>query len=183
MLLAKAVNNVINILREPYPYIFLLRGRSFRPSRFSEIAVVVPLQEGDVILDNEFIEPMKHVLTHIVTRQVEHKLVPRFSPGTAFKVHCPVRMFSIEIAVGVNHFGFNPDSKIHSQVLNVPNHWAEAMGKLGRVYVPVAKSCVVVVTLPEPTVVHDEAFDSQACSFVRKSELSCFVQIKVSRFP
>jgi len=29
---------------------------------------------------------------------------------------------------------------------------------------------VVVVTCPT-TVVHDEAFDSQACSFVRKSEL------------
>src|SRR5882762_2975129 len=183
MFLPKAVNNVVNILREPHPYIFLLCGRSFRPSRFSEIAVVVPLQEGDVILGNEFIEPMKHVITHIVTPQVEHKLVSRFGPRTAFKVHRPVGMFSIEIAVGIDHFRFDPDSKIHPQVLNMPNEWAEATGKLGRVYVPVTKTCVIVVTLPEPTVVHNKTFDSQAGSFVRKSELSCFVQVKVSRFP
>src|SRR6185369_4044349 len=37
MFLAKAVNNVINILREPHPNIFLLGGGRFRPSRLSEI--------------------------------------------------------------------------------------------------------------------------------------------------
>src|SRR5260370_1222071 len=66
MLLPQPIENVVKILRVAHPEILLLFGRNFRPARFAEVAVVIPLQERDVVHRNQLVEPVKDVVSNIV---------------------------------------------------------------------------------------------------------------------
>ena len=71
----------------------------------------------------------------------------------------------------------------------MPSEWTLSIsgfspfGKLLRIYIPVAQARVIVLALPEPAIVHDEAFHADGRSLLRKSLLSVFVHIEAGRLP
>jgi hypothetical protein len=52
---------------------------------------------------------------------VEDQLISTFRPGTILKMNDPIRMLSVEIAIGIDHFGFNPQPESHSQAIDIIN--------------------------------------------------------------
>jgi hypothetical protein len=63
------------------------------------------------------------------------------------------------------------------------DQWFEAVRKLLRIYVPIAKAGMVVFSLSEPAVIHDEAFDTKACCFFGEGLLSSLIDVESGCLP
>ena len=98
-------------------------------------------------------------------------------------MQCPVGMCAVEIAVGRNHFRFEPKTELHSQSVNPFYQSGKSALQLVLVDVPVAKRAVIAVALAEPTVVQNQHFNTQSGSFLCKGVNLLFVKVEVGRFP
>ena len=92
MQLAKDAVQVANIL---HIHGLLLVGSDCRPTRFGPVAVVIPLQEGDLIVAKDVIQKSEHIITNICSRKVQHQLVSLFRPWPPCKVQYPIGMLPI----------------------------------------------------------------------------------------
>ena len=84
----------------------------------------------------------------------EHGLVAR-------RVERPIGMGAVEVAVGVDHLGLDPDAELHAEPPHVLDERRQTVGiDLGR-HPPVAEPRRVVAPGTEPSVVEHEAFDAE----------------------
>ena len=82
-----------------------------------DFGIVVPLDVGYFgMLGQQVIGDAEHVVLYLGVREVEHYLCAAASLGerTVFVLQNPFRMVFEEFALGVGHFGFNPDTELHA---------------------------------------------------------------------
>src|ERR1051326_962539 len=163
---AQSVNDVVEIHDILHPQLAIFAGSLFGPSRRREDAVHVPLEIPDLVFARELVEHAENMFRNVLASHVQHQLIAQLAAWTAWKIHDPVRVSAIQIAVGVDHLGLDPQSKIHAEVVHVIDQGREAVRKLLRVDEPIAQSGAIVVSLAEPAVVHDEKLDAELCSFI-----------------
>jgi hypothetical protein len=48
-------------------------------------------------------------------REIEHQLSALLGTRAAGKIQDPVRMLPVEIGIGVDHFGLDPEAKVHAE--------------------------------------------------------------------
>ncbi len=58
---------------------------------------------------------LKDVFLHVLTSQVEQQLVAGLGARAPGKIHRPVGMLAIQVAVGIHHFRLYPDAEVHAQ--------------------------------------------------------------------
>src|SRR5579884_3918030 len=92
-------------------------------------------------------------------------------------------MRTVKIAVGIDHLGFDPQSKIHPEPIYVIDQWLQTVGEFLRIYEPIAETGMVVIALAEPAVVHNKQLDAELGSFVRKLLLTGLVDGELRGLP
>ena len=58
--------------------LLLIRERRLRPARLGPVAVVVPLQQSNIVVSDKPIQPGKNVLLDIITSEIQNKLIAAF---------------------------------------------------------------------------------------------------------
>ena len=67
--------NSVEVARELDIDFLLLRGRKLVPAGLAPVAVVVPLEKGDVVFGEQLVEEAEDVVAHIGAGEIEHQLV------------------------------------------------------------------------------------------------------------
>ena len=131
-----------------------------------QVAVVVPLDEVDMVLAHQGVEPLQEIGVSLRVGDVQHLLVPpavRHPPGGP---HNPVWMGASHVRVQVDHLGLEPQPELHAQRTDVVDDRAEAPRPDILGHVPVAQPGAVVPASAEPAVVDDEPLDADFCRYV-----------------
>ena len=120
-----------------------------------EVAVHVPLEvvQGHVLEAGR--EGLGQVVHHGGVAHVQHQLLAglqRHPPGGG---QSPLGMGAVEIAVGIDHLGLNPDAEPYSLGLDSLHEGLQTVGEEGGMGIPVAQPRPIVAALTEPAVVHD----------------------------
>ena len=183
MLSAEAVQNLVDVAHVLHPELALIGRRGFGPARFGEGAVHVPLEIADVVFGGEFVEEAEDVLLHIVARHVEHHLRAQFAARAAGEVHDPIGMGAVEIAIGVDHLGFDPEAELHLERVHGIDQALQTLREFLRVDGPIAESGVVVVAFAKPAIVHHEEFHAEFGGLFGERLLAGFVHGEGGGFP
>ena len=72
----------------------------------------------------------------------------------------PVGMCPVKVGINTYHLGLDPDTEIKAYSVHGFHEVVQALGELFGIDLPVAERCSVIVPLAEPSVIHDEEFDS-----------------------
>ena len=119
----------------------------------------------------------------IFAGEIEHELVAAFGARSAGHVEDPVGVSAVEVGVGVDHLGFDPEAEVHVEGVDLVDERLQAVGKFCLVDVPVAETEVVGGALAEPAVVHDEALDTDAGGLFGEGGLARIVDGHLGGFP
>jgi hypothetical protein len=65
-------------------------------------------------------------------------------------------MGPVQVTVLVHHLQFHPETKLQPQLLHLTGKTGDAVRQLFKVDVPVAKTSVVIIPGPEPSVIKNE---------------------------
>ena len=121
-----------------------------------QVAVVVPLEERDVVLVEQREQRVAHVRVGAGLPQVEHLLVP---PGRRVGVAAaqhPLRVGAGEVAVEVHHLGLDPEAEVHAGGPHVVDQRVQPVRPDVGVDGPVAEAGEVGAAAAEPAVVEHE---------------------------
>ena len=61
------------------------------------------------------------MISYFFSRKVEDQLVTGSDGLSLFYLDCPIRMFSVQIAVLIDHLRLNPDSELYAQTIDFIN--------------------------------------------------------------
>ena len=92
-------------------------------------------------------------------------------------------MGAVQVAVGVDHFGLNPQPEFHPQRVHPRRQRGQPAGVFDRISGPIAQSGTVIAAALEPTIVEDEAFYADCCGSFSQSTDPRFVVIEIASFP
>ena len=92
-------------------------------------------------------------------------------------------MSSIQVAVGIYHFAFEPEPEFHANRFDLVDQLAEPLWPNRVADDPVAQTGAVVASGTEPTVVEHEAFDSDFSGCIGESGQFVVVVVEINRFP
>ncbi len=84
-----------------------------------KIAVMIPFQIGNAVRRQQLVQHAEKMCTHFGPGEIEHKLVPLRGSVKTGPVQAPIGMRAIEIAVGADHFGLDPQPEIHPQFADI----------------------------------------------------------------
>ena len=108
----------------------------------------------------QIIKAVEYVFLNICPCHIQHKLMTKFTGISCIVMICPVGMISKQVAVLVYHLWLNPNTEIHTKLINIIDKFVKSVWKFVFINIPVAKSCTVVITLAEPTVIHNKKLNA-----------------------
>ena len=148
-----------------------------------EVAVVVPFQVFDGVSGQQRRDLAEQVIRRLGPGDVQHQLVACTQQRPAGQLQRPIRMSTVELAVGVDHLGLDPQAEAHAQAVDMMDQITQALRELALVGPPVAQRGAVVVAAMEPAIVEHEALDAQRGG--RRGQVLELVglQIEVKTFP
>ena len=88
-----------------------------------------------------------------------------------------------QIGIGRNHLRFEPNAEFQPYFMHFINKRRQAVGEFFLIYKPIAQRGFIVVSMPKPTVIHNEHINPQILCRHRKIEQFFAVDIKIRRFP
>ena len=97
---------------------------------------------------------------------------------------CPVK-----VTVFINHLRLNPDPKFHALIMHPVNKICQAALQLLFIYLPVTQGRIVIISFPEPAIIHHYHINAKGSSFFgkihdripRKIEICCLPAIDQNR--
>ena len=87
-------------------------------SQVAQRAVHIPLDVFDVCTFKYLLELGIDAVADFPAADIEHVLLPCLSRLPAGDLNCPVGMLTVELAVGGNHFRFEPYSELEPQLVH-----------------------------------------------------------------
>src|ERR1700741_3434103 len=92
-------------------------------------------------------------------------------------------MRSIELAVRIDHFRLDPDTKLHPEVVDFVDQLAQSVRKPGGIDGPVAQSSMIVRTFTEPAVIDDKQLHPHLRRPSRELDLRGDRDVEMRRLP
>ena len=174
---------VINSENIPVINFALTSGRKRRRITFRYAPVHVPFDVGDFRfredLCHHFIYPVYYFLPGKIQYVLESSVrIPAFR-----NLYDPVRMFTVEVRVLVNHLRLEPETELHTQILDPLCQSGDAVLQAVRIRDPVAQSRMFTAPFPEPSVIEHEQFHTALAGFLRDPHQLVFREVKIGRFP
>ena len=93
---------------------FALIARSIGPTGLTDVAIHIPLDEGNVGLSQKPINVADDVVLNVGAGHIQNELIARWGSLSRGEMDHPIGMGAIQIAVRVDHFRFNPQPEIHT---------------------------------------------------------------------
>ena len=115
--------------------------------------------------------------------KVQHHLVPAFGVALAGDLHRPLGVREIQTALTADHLGFDPDAELKTQCAHLVADAFDAARELRRIGEPVTQGCRIVVTLAEPSVVHDKEFYSHLLGLAGQAHKLALAYLEVGCLP
>ena len=84
-------------------------------------------------------------------------------------------MRSVQITVFIDHLRLNPDAKFHALLMHTGNKICQTAPQFLFVALPVPKGRIVIISFPEPTVIHHYHINSKGSGFF------CQIHNRISR--
>ena len=122
-------------------------------------------------------------LNNLGVRKIQHQLVPGKAGSTAFYVYAPVRVGTVKIGVGGNHFWLEPDPELHAEFIHFINEGLQPAFEFFFIHDPVAERAVVIVAFAEPAVVHDQHLDAESGRFSGYRQQLFGIEVEVCTLP
>ena len=159
-------------------------GRSTGGAAGTHVGTVhVPLEVADVVVGQQPIEPRQDGLERVRTGEVEHQLVTAEHGLVARCLQHPVGMFAVQVAVGADHLGLDPQAELQPEPAYVVDQRGEPVGvDVGR-HPPVAERRGVVAAAGEPAVVEHEPFGAHERGAIGQRAQASEIVVEVHRFP
>src|SRR5690606_41643705 len=77
------------------------------------------------------------------------------------KVVDPIRMGTIEVAVGIDHLRLYPDAKLHAQFVDTLDQRHQSIREFVAVDPPIAQASLVVFACAKPTIIYHKKLYAQ----------------------
>ena len=98
-------------------------------------------------------------------------------------------MRPVQITVFIDHLRLNPDAKFHALLMHTGNKICQTAPQFLFVDLPVPKGRIVIISFPEPTVIHHYHINSKGSGFFcqihnrisRKIEIGCLPAVDQHR--
>jgi hypothetical protein len=148
-----------------------------------QVAVVVPLQERDLVRVEQRHQLVADVRVRLGHLQVDHLLVSPRRRQVVAAAQDPVRMCARHVGVGADHLGFDPEAELHAEPADVVDQGSEAVRPHRFVDGPVAERAGVVAAAVKPAVVEHEPFDADARRHVGQAAEPVEVVVEVDGLP
>ncbi len=148
-----------------------------------EVAVVVPLEEGDVVVVEQGHQGVPDVGVGVRVLEVEHLLVSPRRRQLAPAPEQPVRMGAGQVGVLVDHLGLDPQTELHAERADVVDERVQPVGPAVPIDGPVSQGLRVVGATLEPAVVEHEPLDTDLGCRVREPGEGGQVVVEVDRLP
>ena len=160
------------------------RGAAARAAAgVDDVAVAVPLDVGDLVLRQQAADPLEQVAADLGPGQVENQLVPLQRRHPVPGGQDPVRVRAVQIGVGVDHLGLDPEPELHAAAAHVLDEPVQPARPDVLVDPPVAQAGLVAAAPAEPAVVQDEPFHAEAGGGIGQRGQLAEVVTEVDRFP
>jgi len=95
----------------------------------------------------------------------------------------PVRVRTVQVAVGRDHFRLDPEAEFHAQTLDFGRQTLEPQGQFFPVDCPIAERGMVVVPLAKPAIIQDQQLDAKRAGTLGDASDRLIVKIEISCFP
>ena len=145
--------------------------------------VVIPLQILDISTVKHLAGLVEYIINYFFVREIQNKLVSAENRLPARYSERPVRMLPVEIAVHIHHLGLYPNSEFNPLRINLFDYFSKTFAKLFLIHGPIAKAGIVVVSLSEPAVVHDNHLYSKLHGLVCQSQKILSLEVEIESFP
>ena len=123
------------------------------------------------------------ILDDLSSRHVEHELIARHHRGAPRSRQRPVGMSAVKIRVLAHHLRLDPQTEVQPHCLYLSDQALKTSRQLVPVRDPVSESCVVVVSVSEPSVVQDEQLSPDLRSLAGDDQEFFFSEAEICRFP
>ena len=145
--------------------------------------VVIPLDVGNVIVTENLVDRFENVAVCTWVGEVNNVLPSSLRWHAVSDLENPIRMFPINIAVGVQHLPLKPEPKLHTRGLDLLNESPETLRPNLIGHLPITKTLGVVSPRAEPTIVQNEALNANLLSDIGKLRELLEVVIEIHSFP
>ncbi len=135
--------------------------RSLSRKHIRNTAVHVPLDILDFSLFKNLTNLLENIVPDVGSGEIQHKLVPSPYGLPARYLQHPVRMCSVQFAILRHHLRLNPDSEFYALTVDIFNQFPQSAPQLFLVDLPVPETAVVVLSFPEPAIIHDNHIDTE----------------------
>ena len=133
-------------------------GAALAVTGMMDIAVHVPLDVADAVFVHDGCDPFGQIIEHVAACQIERQLMARCDWFSAFCLQHPVGMRAVKVAVGIDHFRFEPQAEFHAQFADAVGDLAKTLGVHIAGYHPVAKAGAVAAPRAEPSIIQHKPF-------------------------
>ncbi len=149
----------------------------------AQTPVHVPLHIVNLYASQDPGNPLKEIIPDLLPAHIQNKLVSPPVRLSSRYLQRPVRMLTVQIAVLGNHLRLEPETELHSHIMNLPGELPEASFQLFLVHIPVAQTAVVIISLAKPSVVKNQHLNSKLRRLPGNVQDFLPVKIKISGLP
>ena len=182
-----ALHHAVESLRIVDPEARLLVGGQIGRTYVVGVAVGVPFDVVDLVRElHRVVEDLEDEILHRGIREVQQPLFAGFGRFALRRPHDPVGVLLGQFALGVDHFGLDPDAEFQPLAVGVGGDVVDACGEFLPVDLPVAQSGVggvARVLVAEPAVVEHEHFETHRCGVVDHLFQHLGVEVEIGSLP
>ena len=133
--------------------------RQFHAAQIRQLTVHVPFHIFDIGAVQHCRHAFKSMISDFLPGQIQYILIPAQASYTARNGDCPVGMLSVQIRIRRDHLRFEPDTELKSHGIYPIHQKFQTSRQLFLIDFPVTQARAVIITVSEPTIVHDQHFD------------------------
>ena len=164
-------------------HFLLFLGRKIWGIIIGPNTVHIPLHVSNIGGGENLSHLLRHAIHHFRITEVQDALVAAFGMILARNSQGPIRMGAIQVTVYVDHLRLYPDTKLHTNSVDLVCQALQAVWKLLGIDYPISQGALIVATLTEPTVVHNEELHAGFLALLGKSNQLALINVKIIGFP
>ena len=150
-------------------------------------AVTVPLEIGNAgIVCHEAIHYTEHEVLHLWVAQVKYHLVAEVVFIAVGQVDYPILMLFVQFALGIHHFGLNPDAELDAFFLRFFNKLGHLSGQFVGGFLPVTQTLGVAVAgifVTKPSVIQQEHVHTELYGIAHQIAELFLIEVEIGGFP
>lgn len=149
--------------------------------------VAIPFEIGDAgIFCHQPVHDPEDEILNLRIAQVQNQLIPEIELFTVGIAQNPVPVLFVELAAGIDHLGFDPQTESDPLAFGRFDQTGNASGQFVVGLIPVSESLRVAVArvlVAEPSVVQQEHLHAEPGGIVHDRCELLFIEIEIGRFP